>query len=129
MYTQLIFNIVLYFPMYNYLHVALAVYTRSPAAYEAVRNFRLIQLPSVRFLKQFIDANLEDVGDSRARLVQSRKNYLVMVEEKTKEVEKKIEEQGKLCKCVCVCVCACVCVREREGERERVCVHLCIQHV
>ena len=78
------------------MYLALAVYTRSPAAYEALRNFRLVQLPSVRFLKYFIDANLEDVGDSRARLVQSRKNYVAMVEEKTKEVEKKIEEQGNL---------------------------------
>ena len=68
------------------------MYTRSPAAYEALRNFRLVQLPSVRFLKYFIDA---DAGDSRDRLVQSRKNYLAMVEEKTQEVEKKIEEQGK----------------------------------
>ena len=71
------------------------MYTRSPAAYEALHNFRLVQLPSVRFLKYFIDANLEDAGDSRDRLVQSRKNYLAMVEEKTQEVEKKIEEQGK----------------------------------
>ena len=57
-------------------------------------NFRLIQLPSLRFLKYFIDANLEDVGDSRARLVESRKSSLAMVKEKTKEVEKKIEERG-----------------------------------
>ena len=54
-----------------YMYLALTVYTRSPAAYEALHNFRLVQLPSVRFLKYFIDANLEDVGDSRARLVQS----------------------------------------------------------
>jgi hypothetical protein len=67
------------------------VYTRSPAAYEALYNFRLVHLPSVRFLKYFIDANLEDAGDSRDRL---GKNYLAMVEEKTEEVEKKIEEQG-----------------------------------
>ena len=48
----------------------------------------------MRLLKYFIDANLEDAGDSRARLVQSRKNYLAMVEEKTEVMEKKIEEQG-----------------------------------
>ena len=72
------------------------MYTRrSPAAYEALRNFRLVQLPSVRFLKYFIDANLEDVGDPRDRLVQIRKNYVAMVEEKM-EVEKKTEEQGNL---------------------------------
>ena len=71
------------------------MHTRSPAVYEALCNFRLVQLPSVRFLKYFIDADLEDVGDSRARLVQSRKDCVAMVEEKTK-VKKKIEEQGNL---------------------------------
>ena len=78
------------------MYLALAVYTRSPTAYEALCNFRLVQLLSVISLKYFTDANLEDVGDSRARLVQSRKNYVVMVEEKTKEVEKRTEEQGNL---------------------------------
>ena len=48
--------------------LALAVYTRSPAAYEALRNFKLLQLPSVRSLKFYIDANLESAGDSIPRL-------------------------------------------------------------
>ena len=58
--------------------------------------------------------------------MQSRKNYLMMVEENTKEVEKKIEEQGNLyqlgrvclhvCMCVSVCVILCICLC--------VCVHV-----
>lgn len=73
--------------------LALAVYTRSPAAYEALRNFKLLQLPSVRSLKFYINANLESAGDSIPRLKESRKQYLVMIEEK-KEVD---ASTGTLC--------------------------------
>lgn len=34
------------------------MYTRSPAAYEALKSFKLLQLPCVRTLKHYIDANL-----------------------------------------------------------------------
>jgi len=61
--------------------IALAVYTRSPAAYEALRDFKLLQLPSVRTLKYYIDANL-NAGDSMERLKQSRKHYIAFIEEK-----------------------------------------------
>ena len=67
--------------------LALAVYTRSPAAYEALRNFKLLQLPSVRSLKFYIDANLESAGDSIPRLKESRKQYLELVAEKKNEVD------------------------------------------
>ena len=73
--------------------LALAVYTRSPAAYEALRNFKLLQLPSVRSLKFYIDANLESAGDSIPRLKESKKQYLEMVEEKN-EVD---ASTGTLC--------------------------------
>lgn len=65
--------------------IALAVYTRSPAAYEALRDFKLLQLPSVRTLKYYIDANLESAGDSMERLQQSRKQYVAFTEKKRKE--------------------------------------------
>ena len=57
------------------------VYTRSPTANE-LRNFKLLQLPSVRSLKFHIDANLESACDSIPRLKESRKQHLEMVEEK-----------------------------------------------
>ena len=41
---------------------ALAVYSCSPAAYEALKSFKLVQLPSVRTLKYYVDANLESIG-------------------------------------------------------------------
>lgn len=62
--------------------IALAVYTRSPAVYEALWDFKLLQLPLVRTLKYYIDANLESAGDSMERLKQSRKQYVAFTEEK-----------------------------------------------
>ncbi len=63
------------------------MYSRSPAAYEALRNFKLLQLPCVRTLKFYIDANLESAGDSLERLQQSRKQYCALIEDKKKAFE------------------------------------------
>ena len=42
---------------------ALAVFIRSPAAYDALKDFKLLQLPSRRTLKDYISANLEKAGE------------------------------------------------------------------
>ena len=47
--------------------LALAVFTRSPAAHEALESFKLLQLPSVRTLKHYIDASLEGLGNCMKR--------------------------------------------------------------
>ncbi len=65
------------------------MYSRSPAAYEALRNFKLLQLPCVHTLKYYIDANLESAGDSLERLQQSRTQYCALVEDRKKEFEEK----------------------------------------
>lgn len=80
--------------------IALAVYTRSPAAYEALRDFKLLQLPSVRTLKYYIDANLESAGDSMERLKQSRKQYVAFTEEKRKESMDKATTSAGLLECM-----------------------------
>ena len=67
--------------------LALAVYSRSPAAYQALRDFKLLQLPCVRTLKYYIDANLESAGDSVEWLQQSRKQYVTLIEEKKVQEE------------------------------------------
>lgn len=41
-----------------------------------------MQLPSVRTLKHYIDANLEEVGDCIECLEDERKHYLAMVEKR-----------------------------------------------
>ena len=68
--------------------VALAVFTRSPAAYNALRSFNLLQLPSRRTLK-YIDANLELAGECLQCLEEERKQYMDMVDKMKKEKEAK----------------------------------------
>lgn len=55
--------------------VALAVYTRSPAAYSALKSFAILQLPSVSSLKYFTGANIEDPGEAEDRLLLCREQY------------------------------------------------------
>ena len=43
---------------YTVVLTTLAVYTRNPAAYEALQSFKLLQLPCVRTLKYYINFNL-----------------------------------------------------------------------
>ena len=43
--------------------MALAVYVRSPAAYKALKGFKILQLPCVSTLKSFTRANQHDLGD------------------------------------------------------------------
>lgn len=68
---------------------ALAVYTRSPAAYEGLKSFKLLQLPSVRTLKHYVAANHEDAGECMDRLEHERRQYLAMVEEKRRALEER----------------------------------------
>lgn len=65
----------------HYNTLALAVFTRSPAAYEALKSFKLLQLPSIRSLKSYISSNLEEAGECLKRLQEERKCYQVMVAE------------------------------------------------
>ena len=69
--------------------VALAVFTRSPAAYDALKSFKLVQLPSRRTLKHYIDANLEGAGEYLQRLEEERKQYLDMIDKMKKEKKTK----------------------------------------
>jgi hypothetical protein len=65
----------------KHLFLALAVFTRSPAAYEALKSFKLLQLPSVRLLKHYIDSNLEEAGECLKRLEEEGKCYQAKVKQ------------------------------------------------
>ncbi len=56
---------------------------------EALCNFKLLQLPCVRTLKYYIDANLESAGDSLEHLQQSRNTVLWLKRQKERVEEKK----------------------------------------
>ena len=57
------------------LQVSLAVYTRSPAAYEALSSFHLLQLPCARTLKMYIHSNVEGAGEAEVQLVDEWRKY------------------------------------------------------
>ena len=67
-----------------FLLSALAVYTRSPSAYEALKSFQLLQLPCVRTLKDYIGSNREDAGNIQERLKVCREQYDGMVDTQKK---------------------------------------------
>ena len=55
--------------------VALAVFSRSPAAYEALKSFNILQLPSVSTMKTYMRANREEPGPVYHRLAEEKKKY------------------------------------------------------
>ena len=62
-----------------YFFSALAVYTRSPSAYKALQGFRLLQLPCVRNLKDYIRSNQEEAGSIQVRLKACCEEYDKMI--------------------------------------------------
>ena len=62
--------------------LALAIYTRSPSAYEALRGFGILQLPGVSALKTFTSFNIGNSGFSEEQMAYARQQYDKMVKEK-----------------------------------------------
>ena len=74
--------------------VILAVYTWSPAAYDALRSFKLLQLPGVHTLKHYIDANLEQAGEVEQRLLEKKTQSDAMVKLPKQQLEEKKLERN-----------------------------------
>ncbi len=69
----------------SYIHaLALAVYSRSPTAYEALKGFGILQLPGISSLKSYSSFNMENPGINfcEERLAVSRGQYQHMIDEK-----------------------------------------------
>ena len=62
--------------------IALSVYSRSPAAYEALKGFGILQLPGISSLKSYSSFNLENPGVCEERLAVARGQYQQMIDEK-----------------------------------------------
>ena len=82
-----VFKCIIFFNWYAHVQVllylaALAVYTRSPTAYEALKGVGILQLPSVSSLKTFTSFNVKSASVSEERLAFARKQYNAMMEEK-----------------------------------------------
>ena len=75
--------------IYNrtHIHIALAIYVRSPSAFEAVKSLNILQLPSKRTLESFTSANIHQPGVSNEYLCEQWRNY--------QQHCSKIENEGK----------------------------------
>ncbi len=56
------------------------MYTRSPAALEALSSFKILQLPSAATLKSYVHSNKEDHGQCSDRLKEERSLYNARVQ-------------------------------------------------
>lgn len=72
------------------------MYTRSPAAYSALKSFDILNLPSVSSLKYFTGANIEDPGEADDRLMACREQYQQHVTERMAKGAKKPIGEGAL---------------------------------
>ena len=69
-------------------YIALAVYARSPAAYNSLRSFRLLQLPSISVLQQYKSTYMEKTGEIETRLKDESEIY--------QQRQKEAKEKGRL---------------------------------
>lgn len=65
--------------------IALAVYNRSPSAYEALRGLKILQLPHSKTLKQIIKDGSENAGIDEEYLLGQHQIYVNY--QKTREEE------------------------------------------
>ena len=69
----IIFNIIsIYFSV---VYIALAVYVRSPAAYEALKSFNIMQLPSKSTFQSYTGAFLHKAGACRESIIKQVTQY------------------------------------------------------
>lgn len=68
--------------------LALAVYVRSPAAYEALKSFGVLQLPSRRSLQYFLGANTNAPGVNEKALSEQRNLYDAFCSQQKREGKK-----------------------------------------
>ena len=57
------------------------MYSRSPAAFEALSSFKILQLPSSTTLKSYVQSNKEAPTECATRLAHERSLYDAQIEE------------------------------------------------
>ena len=73
-----------------------AVYTRNPAAYDALKGFNILKLPSVSSLKTFTGCDLEAHGDIHKRLSESYQYYQNLISTKVQVEKQWCSQKGAL---------------------------------
>ena len=76
--------------------IALAIFTRSPAAYEALKSYQILKLPSVASLKQFTSANKQPTGLNLPHLHDAKQAYAAYKEEQKEQGFLEPKEYGGL---------------------------------
>lgn len=87
-----IFTIVMIF----FIHAALAIYTRSPAAYEALKSFAILQLPCRSTLQAYTGAFLHEPGANSDSIADQVARYLLHCQERMKEGKLESQKDGVL---------------------------------
>lgn len=72
-----------------YTLLALAVYSRSPAAYEALKSFGILQLPARSTLQAYTGAFLHDAGANSSCIADQVAQYLLFCHNLEKDGKKK----------------------------------------
>ena len=78
------------------MYAALAVFSRSPAAFESIRQLGILQLPSASSLQPYLSAHRHDPGANEEYLELQHKLYTQHVEESVKRGQMKPTKDGIL---------------------------------
>ncbi len=76
--------------------IALAVFTRSPAAYESLKSFNILQLPSKSTLQAYTGAFLHSSGANSACIADQVAQFILFCEQNKKEGKKDSQKDGVL---------------------------------
>ena len=76
--------------------LALAVYTRSPAAYQALKGFGILQLPCRKSLQGFLSANQSEPGVNEEKIAEQKRLYDAHTARRVNEKRKKPQQKGVL---------------------------------
>lgn len=79
-----------------YYYIALAVYSRSPAAYEALKSFQILQQPSRSTLQSYTGAFLHDPGANSSCLDDQVAQYVLFCQKLRGEGKKESKKDGVL---------------------------------
>jgi len=77
-----------------YFYIALAVYSRSPAAYEALKRFKILQLPSKSTLQSYTGAFLHEPGASHQCIEDQVAQYVIFKSECIKQGKREPKGDG-----------------------------------
>lgn len=78
------------------IFIALAVFTRSPAAYDALQSFNILQLPSRSTLQAYKGSFLHQAGANHECILEQVAQFLVYCDERKKEGNKESIKAGVL---------------------------------